>query len=101
MVFRQVLTDDGAGGQQRQVLSIGGFRAQVVQKSGSEIYNDDQLQEIGDHEITTRWETVGAFNLTAVDRLQIDGVDFQIRSIQNVDYRNTVALIRAERGVSA
>lgn len=100
-IHRQILSDDGAGGQIRSVLSIGSFYASVKQKSGREVYTDEQLREEGDHEISTRWETLVAYSLVVTDRLVIDGVKFQIRSIQNVQYENTVALILAERGVPA
>lgn len=95
---RKTRTGDGAGGFTEAWATIAGApkRAQVKAMSGSERWQSQRTEAVSTHKIVVRYFA----GLTEVDRVVIDGRAYNIRFIDNVEFRNRWMQITAEVGVA-
>lgn len=96
---RETRTADGAGGAtivwQNLVTVWGGFRPQ----RGREQLEAGRLESAVAGVLTVR-SSPGTRDVTAADRVQIDDVPYQIRTITNPDRRGKTLELVVERGVA-
>lgn len=96
---RRVVTDDGGGGHSREWSNLvevwGGFSPE----RGSERLEAGRLQGSLFGVLRVR-SSATTRTVTVDDRVMIDGVAHQIRSVANTDQRNRMLDILVERGVA-
>lgn len=96
---RATRTADGAGGATlvwQNVRTVwGGFRPQ----RGRETLEAGRLESAVAGVLTVR-SSPDTRDITAADRVQIDGASYQIRTITNPDRRNKMLEMVVERGVA-
>lgn len=72
------------------------FRADLRSDSADERQYADGVAVVRSYEVRARWNTIESIGLTEVDRIYIRGKTLRIRSIQNLDERDRVAVIDCE-----
>ena len=93
---RFTAADDGAGGSVLTWADVGTLWCDIVDLSGSEVLEHDKVESRETTRFTCRyWEDV-----SALDRLAIDGVTYAIRFVNNEDFRDVWTIIDAEAGVT-
>jgi len=98
-VERKALVSDGAGGQEQTWSVIATAWGKVEMSNGGERFNQQQVDAIATHKFTFNWDDIAG--ILPQDRLVIGGepYEFNVRSIDNVQFRNILGIVHAERGV--
>ena len=94
-----VSTADGSGGQTDSWVEVVTVWGDYKPMRGSEGVEGDKLQAIASGLLKVRHSAIMA-TVTEVDVVEIRGVEYQIRSIENVDREKRFLDIRVERGVN-
>lgn len=84
----------GTGGQSTSWELIVSVWAKITAKQGKEISHGDQLDAVAVSEFIVRYRT----DLVESTKIVYRGVDYQIRSIINIDEADEWLQIKAERG---
>jgi SPP1 family predicted phage head-tail adaptor len=92
----QGTTRDSGGGISSGFSTIASVYANVVPKSGKEIYKRGKLVGSVTHEITIRYRT----DITNASRISFNNKLFNIRSIINIDERDRYLKLMCEEGVA-
>ena len=92
----QGTTRDSGGGISSGFSTIASVYANVVPKSGKEIYKRGKLVGSVTHEITIRYRT----DITNASRISFNNKFFNIRSIINIDERDRYLKLMCEEGVA-
>ena len=87
--------DDGFGGQPTGATFVATLPCSVVQKSGTEIFNRDQLETVDTIEVETRYRS----DINTENILEFEGNQYDIKRVQDVDYRKRVLVVTAERQI--
>ena len=95
-VQEQTLVPGGMGGQNLTWTSKFFAYAKIVMNSGSEKNAHDKLETQATHTFSMRYNA----SLLSTDKFIFEGVDYNIRSIDNVEMRNRWMVVSAERGVT-
>lgn len=95
---RATKTSDGAGGYNEFWAAISGAptRAHVEQRSGRETFASERVEATRSVRIVTRYNA----SLLEGDRALIGGKAYNIRAINNVEFRNQWLEIDADGGVA-
>ena len=92
----QGTTRDSGGGISSGFSTIASVYANVVPKSGKEVYKRGKLVGSVTHEITIRYRT----DITNASRISFNNKLFNIRSIINIDERGRYLKLMCEEGVA-
>ena len=92
----QGTTRDSGGGISSGFSTIASVYANVVPKSGKEVYKRGKLIGSVTHEITIRYRT----DITNASRISFNNKLFNIRSIINIDERGRYLKLMCEEGVA-
>jgi len=92
----QGTTRDSGGGISSGFSTIASVYANVVPKSGKEVYKRGKLVGSVTHEITIRYRT----DITNASRISFNNKFFNIRSIINIDERGRYLKLMCEEGVA-
>ena len=87
---------DSGGGISSGFSTIASVYANVVPKSGKEVYKQGKLVGSVTHEITIRYRT----DITNASRISFNNKFFNIRSIINIDERDRYLKLMCEEGVA-
>lgn len=95
---RATKASDGAGGYTETWATIIGSpsRAHVEQRSGNEVFASDRVEATRQVRVVVRYFS----GLREGDRVVIDGKAYNIRAINNVEFRNRWLEIDAQGGVA-
>jgi len=89
-------TRDSGGRISSGFSTIASVYANVVPKSGKEVYKQGKLIGSVTHEITIRYRT----DITNASRISFNNKFFNIRSIINIDERDRYLKLMCEEGVA-
>ena len=87
---------DAGGGISSGFSTIASVYANVVPKSGKEVYKQGKLVGSVTHEITIRYRT----DITNASRISFNNKLFNIRSIIDIEQRNRYLKLMCEEGVA-
>jgi SPP1 family predicted phage head-tail adaptor len=96
LLQKLVLTDDGAGGQSRTWQDVHSVWAYIVQTSGSERFESDRLVAIANFRATIRFRN----DITEINRIVFKDKAYQIRNVNNIEYKNKYLELILENGVA-
>jgi len=96
-INRRDETSNVYGGQEVAFMKVRDAWAKVSMLSGFEKFNQQKVDEVATHKFQFNWDDVA--DVRAEDQLVVEGVPFNIRSIDNVNYENVLGVLTAERGV--
>lgn len=97
---RQSTTDDGYGNVAGAWADLFTKRGRLISLRGNEKVEAGRLEASYSHVLKVRSDSETQ-TLTAGDRAVIDGVAYQIRSIDNADRRDRYLTMDVERGVAS
>jgi SPP1 family predicted phage head-tail adaptor len=98
---RQTLVDDGGGGSVVTWTTLTTVWAQLITGArGRERLEAGRLEAANMLVLRIRHSSVTS-GITELDRVKIGGVPYQIRAIDNVDFRNEMIEMTIERGVAS
>jgi len=95
-INRRQLTPDNIGGFDQALVNLANPWAMIKPKSGTELLHADKLDAKAMSEFTIRYRT----DLVESDLIEYRGVEYNIRSIINIEEADKYLLILAERGVA-
>ena len=93
-VQKEVNVPGGMGGQDLTWEDRFTARAGIKMLSGKEQYQHDKLEVRATHKFTMRYNST----LIESDRIVHRGVTYDIKAIDNVEFRNKWLIVTAERG---
>lgn len=96
LLQRLELTDDDAGGQSRVWKDVHSVWAYIVHTSGSERFQNDRLTAIANFRATIRFRN----DVSEVNRIVFKDKAYQIRSVNNIEFKNKFLELVLENGVA-
>lgn len=97
---RQATSDDGYGNATGAWATLFTRRGRLISLRGNEKVEAGRLEASYSHVLKVRADS-GTETLTTADQAVIDGVAYQIRSIDNADRRDRYLTMDVERGVAS
>ncbi|WP_102867636.1 phage head closure protein [Pseudovibrio exalbescens] len=98
-VEREMQTPDGAGGVSVEWQVIAAIRGELRMSKGKEVVSSGQIEASAMGTVSLRYSTVTA-SITEADRVVVDGIPMNIRSVRDPEGRKRRIELIVERGVA-
>ena len=95
IIQEQLLTDDGSGGQDITWPTLYSPWAGIKQMSAGELYQHEKLETQATHKFTMRYDS----RLKETMRILFRDELYNIKGIDNLEFRNQWLIVIAKRGV--
>jgi len=96
LIRAETLADDGAGGSIKTWRDKFTIRCSATQKAGGEKWLQEDLRSPAHVEFTTRYRD----DITEADQLVFNGEQYDIYSLDNVEFRNRWLVVKGVRRVA-